>query len=170
MQRTSRTSPSIALSRIVLSIFKVSDPRIAQQRCAAEDISYLIFFIGYQYYFAFLKLYALFTLHVTAWGTREGVAGGVKQDSKAEVSEQAKGDQRAEVCPNLLRQLVAADACKNLLSKITIYLRVSSCNPLLLVLVENCAAGFELCFGSGVRYCLSSLIEQNYKEFWETFS
>lgn len=65
----------------------------------AEDISYLIYFIGYQYYFAFLKLYALFTLHVTSWGTREGVAGGVKQDNKVEVTDEEKDDQRIEVRP-----------------------------------------------------------------------
>lgn len=45
--------------------------------CRAEDLTYLIFFIGYQYYFAVLKLYALCTLHITTWGTRAGVGGAV---------------------------------------------------------------------------------------------
>lgn len=53
----------------------------------AEDITYLVFFIFYQYYFAVLKLYAMFTLHVTAWGTRAGVGGPDKKDTLAEVDD-----------------------------------------------------------------------------------
>lgn len=51
----------------------------------AEDLTYLLFFIGYQYYFAVLKLYALCTLHITTWGTRAGVGGeaAVKPGSQA---------------------------------------------------------------------------------------
>jgi hypothetical protein len=62
----------------------------------AEDFTYLVFFIGYQYYFAVLKLYALFTLHVTSWGTREGVAGGVKQEKK-EVDDEQVQEQRVQM-------------------------------------------------------------------------
>lgn len=40
----------------------------------AEDITYLPYFIIYQYYFACLKVYAFFTLHITAWGTRDASA------------------------------------------------------------------------------------------------
>jgi hypothetical protein len=58
-------------------------------RCP-EDISYLFFFITYQYYFAMLKLYALFTLHVTAWGTRKGVGAPDKKDTRDEVDDVAK--------------------------------------------------------------------------------
>lgn len=50
----------------------------------AEDITYLIYFILYQYYFATLKLYALFTLHITSWGTREGVGGGGLKSKEAD--------------------------------------------------------------------------------------
>lgn len=42
------------------------------RRCP-EDILYLPTFIGYQYFFAVLKLYSLCTLHITAWGTRKSV-------------------------------------------------------------------------------------------------
>jgi hypothetical protein len=47
----------------------------------AEDLTYLPYFIIYQYYFAVLKLYALGTLHVTAWGTRAGVGAPTKRDA-----------------------------------------------------------------------------------------
>jgi hypothetical protein len=53
----------------------------------------LIYFIGYQYYFAYLKIYALFTLHVTSWGTRAGVGGAPAKTAavvKAENEAQAK--------------------------------------------------------------------------------
>jgi hypothetical protein len=63
----------------------------------AEDITYLIYFIGYQYYFAGLKLYALFTLHITSWGTREGVAGGVKQELKSTVDAETKMEQKLQM-------------------------------------------------------------------------
>jgi hypothetical protein len=47
-----------------------------------------------QYYFAYLKLYALFTLNVTAWGTRVGVGGPQAAQSpeqkEAEVQKQAR--------------------------------------------------------------------------------
>lgn len=43
-----------------------------------------MFFIGYQYYFAALKLYALGTLHITTWGTRAGVGGAAPVKADAE--------------------------------------------------------------------------------------
>jgi hypothetical protein len=55
-------------------------------RCP-EDISYLMYFILYQYYFALLKVYALFTLHITAWGSRAGVGGPDKKDTRDEVED-----------------------------------------------------------------------------------
>jgi hypothetical protein len=55
-------------------------------RCP-EDITYLLYFILYQYYFAVLKLYALFTLHVTTWGSRAGVGGPDKKDTRDEVED-----------------------------------------------------------------------------------
>lgn len=56
------------------------------RRCPG-DIAYLPTFIGYQYYFAVLKLYALCTLNVTAWGTRESVE--FKDVARAPVSRDA---------------------------------------------------------------------------------
>ncbi|ORX94150.1 polysaccharide synthase [Basidiobolus meristosporus CBS 931.73] len=38
-----------------------------------QDIVYVPAFLLFNYYFAIMKLYALCTLHVTAWGTRQGV-------------------------------------------------------------------------------------------------
>ena len=58
-----------------------------QHMCPAEDFTYLPFFIIYQYYFAMLKLYALFTLHVTAWGTRAGVGAPNAKDTVHEVDD-----------------------------------------------------------------------------------
>jgi cellulose synthase/poly-beta-1,6-N-acetylglucosamine synthase-like glycosyltransferase len=37
-----------------------------------QDIWVLPFWLLFNYYFAIMKIYALFTLHVTAWGTRAG--------------------------------------------------------------------------------------------------
>jgi hypothetical protein len=66
--------------------------------CAcAEDFTYLVFFIAYQYYFSLLKLYALFTLHVTAWGTREGVAGGIKLERPDMITEEFMAERRIQV-------------------------------------------------------------------------
>ena len=47
-----------------------------------------------QYYFAYLKLYALFTLHVTSWGTRAGVGGPQAEKSPEEKEEEAKARAR----------------------------------------------------------------------------
>ncbi|ORY01102.1 hypothetical protein K493DRAFT_298565 [Basidiobolus meristosporus CBS 931.73] len=38
-----------------------------------QDVIFVPAFLLFNYYFAIMKLYALFTLHVTAWGTRLGV-------------------------------------------------------------------------------------------------
>lgn len=38
-----------------------------------QDIIYIPVWLIFGYYFAVMKLYALFTLHVTGWGTREGI-------------------------------------------------------------------------------------------------
>lgn len=43
-----------------------------------------------QYYFAYLKLYALFTLHITSWGTRAGVGGPQAQKTPEEIEAEAK--------------------------------------------------------------------------------
>lgn len=43
-----------------------------------------------QYYFAYLKLYALFTLHVTSWGTRAGVGGPQDKKSAEQIDAEAK--------------------------------------------------------------------------------
>lgn len=61
----------------------------------------------FRYYFAILKLYALFTLHVTAWGTREGVAGGVKQERPDMITEEVIQEQRVQVLYLLLLNMSA---------------------------------------------------------------
>ncbi|KAK9728194.1 hypothetical protein K7432_001249 [Basidiobolus ranarum] len=38
-----------------------------------QDIIHVPAFLIFNYYFCIMKIYALFTLHVTAWGTRQGV-------------------------------------------------------------------------------------------------
>ncbi|ORX98977.1 putative polysaccharide synthase [Basidiobolus meristosporus CBS 931.73] len=38
-----------------------------------QDIIYVPAWLVFGYYFAIMKIYSLFTLHVTAWGTRQGV-------------------------------------------------------------------------------------------------
>lgn len=43
-----------------------------------------------QYYFAYLKLYALFTLHVTSWGTRAGVGGAEAEKTPEQKEAEAK--------------------------------------------------------------------------------
>jgi cellulose synthase/poly-beta-1,6-N-acetylglucosamine synthase-like glycosyltransferase len=65
-------------------------------RCP-EDITYLFYFVIYQYYFAMLKLYALFTLHVTAWGSRVGVGAPDKKDTRDEIDDVEKELERLRV-------------------------------------------------------------------------
>jgi hypothetical protein len=43
--------------------------------------------ILFTYYFAFMKLYALFTLHETGWGTRQGIGEPEKAGEEAEAEE-----------------------------------------------------------------------------------
>ncbi|KAK9766308.1 hypothetical protein K7432_004701 [Basidiobolus ranarum] len=38
-----------------------------------QDIIYVPAWLVFGYYFSIMKIYSLFTLHVTAWGTRQGV-------------------------------------------------------------------------------------------------
>ncbi|UZJ51968.1 hypothetical protein CBS101457_001288 [Exobasidium rhododendri] len=54
-----------------------------------QDIIYVPAFILFTYYFAFMKLYALFTLHETGWGTRTGVGEPEKaaEEDEAEASD-----------------------------------------------------------------------------------
>lgn len=42
-----------------------------------EHIIYVPAFIVFGYYFALMKIYALFTLHETGWGTRAGIGDPV---------------------------------------------------------------------------------------------
>jgi cellulose synthase/poly-beta-1,6-N-acetylglucosamine synthase-like glycosyltransferase len=51
-----------------------------------QDIIYVPAYILFSYYFAFMKLYALFTLHETGWGTRVGV--GLPEDAGKEQEEE----------------------------------------------------------------------------------
>ncbi|KDN42401.1 glycosyltransferase family 2 protein [Tilletiaria anomala UBC 951] len=46
-----------------------------------QDIIYVPAYIAFGYFFALLKIYALFTLHETGWGTRVGV--GLPEDANA---------------------------------------------------------------------------------------
>ncbi|CAO3593367.1 unnamed protein product [Absidia cylindrospora] len=47
-----------------------------------QDIWVLPFWLLFNYYFAIMKIYALFTLHVTAWGTRAGIGTELAADIK----------------------------------------------------------------------------------------
>jgi hypothetical protein len=47
-----------------------------------------------QYYFAYLKLYALCTLHITSWGTRAGVGGAQKEKTQEQKDAEAKAKAR----------------------------------------------------------------------------
>lgn len=86
--------------------------------CRTEDLTYLIFFIGYQYYFAVLKLYALSTLHITTWGTRAGVGGAVTSPpaadgaaaDSAEIKLQIQHQNHIERKAALERRRVVADS------------------------------------------------------------
>jgi len=62
-----------------------------------HDIFALPIFVGFQYIFIFMKIYCLFTLHVTEWGTR---AGAESDDSKEVTKSDTKGTvARANVAP-----------------------------------------------------------------------
>lgn len=59
-----------------------------------QDVIYVPAFILFGYYFAIMKIYALFTLHETGWGTRAGI--GEPEDANAKVgmvSENGNEDQ-----------------------------------------------------------------------------
>ncbi|KAI8062410.1 glycosyltransferase like family 2-domain-containing protein [Gongronella butleri] len=52
-----------------------------------QDIWVIPFWLIFNYYFAIMKIYALFTLHVTAWGTRAGVGTELAADIKRQGDE-----------------------------------------------------------------------------------
>jgi len=52
-----------------------------------QDVIYVPAFILFGYYFAIMKLYALFTLHETGWGTRAGIG-----DASAATAAAAEAD------------------------------------------------------------------------------
>lgn len=101
MQSSHALSHSTTHNRCRACTHSLPHPAVSMPQHAvlpAEDITYLIFFIGYQYYFAVLKLYALFTLHVTSWGTREGVAAaGVGSKDTEEVDPEVAHEQRVQM-------------------------------------------------------------------------
>jgi len=45
-----------------------------------QDIIHVPAFLLFNFYFAFMKIYALFTLNVTGWGTRQGVGNELAAD------------------------------------------------------------------------------------------
>ncbi|KAG2174782.1 hypothetical protein INT43_005844 [Umbelopsis isabellina] len=45
-----------------------------------QDIIWIPAWLAFNYYFAIMKIYALFTLHEVGWGTRAGVATGLAAD------------------------------------------------------------------------------------------
>ncbi len=74
-----------------------------------RDIVYVPAYIAFGYYFAVMKLYALFTLHKTGWGTRAGV--GLPEDAnEADASagglgfgEKEKSNKKARSGSNAIR-------------------------------------------------------------------
>lgn len=58
-----------------------------------QDIIYVPAFILFGYYFAIMKIYALFTLHETGWGTRQGV--GAPADANEAEDERNEREQYA---------------------------------------------------------------------------
>ncbi|KAH8826032.1 hypothetical protein DL96DRAFT_1465850, partial [Flagelloscypha sp. PMI_526] len=55
-----------------------------------QDIIHVPAFIAFGYYFAVMKLYALFTLHETGWGTRTGI-GNIAEATAAMDAQNAGG-------------------------------------------------------------------------------
>lgn len=55
-----------------------------------QDIIFVPAFILFGYYFAIMKLYALFTLHETGWGTRAGVGDAAAATAAAEAEAKEK--------------------------------------------------------------------------------
>jgi len=60
-----------------------------------QDIIHVPAFIAFGYYFAIMKLYALFTLHEVGWGTRAGI--GDATQALTALNEQNASDARGEV-------------------------------------------------------------------------
>ncbi|KAK9763991.1 hypothetical protein K7432_008888 [Basidiobolus ranarum] len=63
-----------------------------------QDIIYVPVFVLFNYYFAIMKLYALLTLHVTAWGTRQGVDA----EPNETMAEKAQPEQGTSYAPSQL--------------------------------------------------------------------
>ncbi|RDB16242.1 hypothetical protein Hypma_003098 [Hypsizygus marmoreus] len=59
-----------------------------------QDIIYVPAFILFGYYFAIMKIYALFTLHETGWGTRAGI-GDASAATAAMEAEQRQENEKA---------------------------------------------------------------------------
>lgn len=57
-----------------------------------QDIIYVPAYILFGYYFAVMKLYALFTLHETGWGTRAGIGDASVATAAMETSNRGKHD------------------------------------------------------------------------------
>ncbi|KAH9823252.1 family 2 glycosyltransferase [Melampsora americana] len=55
-----------------------------------QDIIYIPVWLLFGYYFAIMKLYALMTLHVTGWGTREGIDDPTEATNAAEMQQKEK--------------------------------------------------------------------------------
>lgn len=68
-----------------------------------QDIIYIPVWLLFGYYFAVMKLYALMTLHVTGWGTREGIDDPTAATTAAEMQQKDKENtnQSYEEQPNL---------------------------------------------------------------------
>lgn len=63
-----------------------------------QDIIHVPAFIAFGYYFAIMKLYALFTLHEVGWGTRAGI-GDATQALNALNAQNAPGGGGAQEKP-----------------------------------------------------------------------
>jgi len=61
-----------------------------------EHIIYVPAFIIFGYYFAIMKIYALFTLHETAWGTRAGIGDPSAATAAATAADAMKNGSSSE--------------------------------------------------------------------------
>ncbi|ORY04415.1 polysaccharide synthase [Basidiobolus meristosporus CBS 931.73] len=59
-----------------------------------QDIIHVPAFLIFNYYFCIMKIYALFTLHVTAWGTRQGVDIDDNENDEKAFSSHLENDEK----------------------------------------------------------------------------
>lgn len=106
-----RWSPlAILASEVVWVVFSRYIRLYEHWRRRQWDIIHLPLYIAFNYFFALMKIYALFTLHITGWATRSDEIVDV-EESIAEIS--IVIDEENDIGPTLVRKVSPLSISKN---------------------------------------------------------